>query len=141
MRFLLTVVAFLGFLQLAQAQEIGIRFGEGANNVALDGVFALGEFNRVHGNVNFGSGVGIDLLWDFLYRPVSDSGLNWYVGVGPSLVINDPFFFGVAGEIGLEYRFDFPLSLSIDWRPTLWIVSDTDFRADFFGLNLRYIIN
>lgn len=123
-----------------QAQEVGIRFGEGYNNVAIDGVFSLGQFSRVHADVSFGDGVGIDALWDFLYRPVGDvEGLDWYVGFGPSFYLGDPFLFGVSGEIGIEYHFDFPLAVGLDWRPALWIVEDTDFQADVFGLNVRYV--
>ncbi|AWW32464.1 outer membrane insertion C- signal [Echinicola strongylocentroti] len=124
-----------------QAQEVGVRFGEGANNVAIDGIFSIGEFSRVHGDISFGDGVGLDLLYDFLYRPFPDAdGLDWYVGAGPSFYFNDPFFFGVSGEIGLEYHFDFPLAVGLDWRPTFWIVEDTDFNANYFGLNVRYVI-
>jgi hypothetical protein len=32
-----------------------------------------------------------------------------------------------------------PISLSADWRPTFWIIEDTDFRGGGFGLNARYV--
>ncbi|GGZ31626.1 hypothetical protein GCM10007049_26060 [Echinicola pacifica] len=138
-KFLLAVTVLL-ISYGVQAQEIGVRFGEGHNNVAIDGIFSVGQFSRVHADVSFGDGVGIDALYDFIYRPITEAdGLNWYVGVGPSLIINDPFYFGVSGEIGLEYHFDFPMAVGLDWRPVVWIVEDTDFRADVFGLNIRYV--
>lgn len=127
----------------AQAQEVGLRFGEVVgNNVAIDALFSVGEFSRIHADVSFGTGVGVEALWDFLYRPLGGEAFNWYVGVGPSLLINDPFLLGASGEIGLDYHFQgAPLSLSIDWRPTLWIIETTDFDAGGFGLNIRYVIN
>ncbi|MGL1886432.1 MAG: outer membrane insertion C- signal [Reichenbachiella sp.] len=125
--------------QAQSANEIGIRFGDAAgNNIAVDGLIGIGEFSRIHADVSFGSGVGIDLLWDFLYKPVSDTPFDWYVGAGPSLFIGDPFLLGVSGEVGMEYTFDFPMSLSFDYRPTFWIIEDTKF-GNGFGFNVRYV--
>jgi hypothetical protein len=128
--------------QFINAQEVGIRFGDVAGgDVAVDGVFSVGQFSRVHADISFGNGgVGIDALWDFLYKPVDGESLKWYVGVGPSMNINDNFLLGASGEIGLEYRFqEAPIVIGLDWRPTLWIVEETDFHAGGFGLNVRYV--
>jgi len=55
-----------------------------------------------------------------------DGGFNWYVGVGGGLGnynydnnddhFNDTFAFA-AGDIGIEYNFDIPLLISLDFRP------------------------
>ena len=130
------------FWNEAKAQELGLRFGDVlGNNVAIDGVFGLGEFSRVHGNLSFGDrGVGIEALWNFVYRPLGQEALHWYAGVGPSLLIGDPFVLGVSGELGLEYTFrEVPISLSLDWRPRVDIVETTDFKAGGFGFNVRYV--
>lgn len=125
------------------AQELGIRFGNFTNNnVAVDGVFELGQFSRVHANVSFGDGVGIDALWDFLYRPLDGESLYWYAGFGPSAYFGNDFLLGASGEIGLEYAFNsVPIVIGIDYRPTFWIVEKTSFSADGFGLNVRYRFN
>jgi hypothetical protein len=125
----------------AKGQEIGIRFGDVlGNDVAVDGIFSAGEFSRLHADVSFGSGVGIDLLWDFQVKPLGSDGLNWYLGFGPSMLIDDPFWLGVSGEIGLEYHFkDVPIALGIDWRPIFFIIEDTEFEAGGFGFNARYV--
>ena len=127
----------------AQAQEIGLRFGDVlGNNVAIDGIFSLGQFSRVHGNIAFGDrGVGIEALWNFIYRPLGGEAFHWYAGVGPSVLLGgDPFILGGSGEIGLEYRFNtIPLALGLDWRPRIDIVETTAFRASGFGLNVRYV--
>lgn len=132
---------FFTSLSVASAQELGIRFGDVlGNDVAVDGIFALGEFSRLHADVSFGNDVGIEVLYDFFYKPLGDTpGLNWYIGVGPSLYLSDPVFLGASGEIGLEYHFDFPMAIGADWRPTFWIIEETDFRGDSFGLNVRYV--
>lgn len=139
---ILALVLFFGLTASLEsnAQELGIRFGNFyGNNVAVDGVFALGQFSRIHADVSFGSGVGLDVLWDPIYRPVGSSEFNWYLGVGPSLYFDSPFSLGVAGEVGIEYAFnEVPIVIGVDWRPTLRIIENTDFFADVFGLNVRW---
>ena len=143
LRNLLAVAAIvIGGVLNSNAQEIGVRFGgtNGAGGAAIDGVFSAGQFSRIHADLGFyKGGVGIDAIWDFLYKPLSGEAFNWYLGVGPSTYIGDDFQIGVSGEIGLEYRFaGAPIALGADWRPTLW-VTDTRFGANSFGLNVRYV--
>lgn len=141
MKKLIAILSFVIICSSVQAQELGIRFGDVVgNDVAVDALFSVGKFSRIHANVSFGSGVGVEALWDFLYRPLGGEAFYWYVGVGPSMLIDDPFFLGASGEIGLSYKFtNVPLSLSADWRPTFYIIEDTDFHAGGFGVNLRYV--
>ena len=136
---------FAGLSQVNAQSELGIRFGNvTGGDVALDGIISVGEFSRIHANVSFGGNgatdFGVDALWDFIYRPLGDEAFNWYAGAGPFLGFGDVFSLGAAGEIGLEYRFNIPLSLSVDWRPYFRLVEDTDFDAGGFGLNLRYVL-
>lgn len=123
------------------AQELGIRGGIiSGGNVAIDGVFGTSKYSRIHADVSFGNGVGIDLLWDFLYRPIGGEAFNWYVGAGPYTQLADPFYLGVAGEVGIEYRFNnVPLAIGADWRPMLSIITETNFYADVFGVNIRWV--
>uniref|UniRef100_UPI0032171375 hypothetical protein n=1 Tax=uncultured Draconibacterium sp. TaxID=1573823 RepID=UPI0032171375 len=141
MKKILTVLAIVfASVSFSNAQELGVRFGDvSGGNVAIDGIFSTGKFSRVHADVSFGDGLGVDVLWDFLYKPLGDEAFNWYVGVGPYIQIDDPFWLGVAGEIGLEYRFNgVPIALGIDYRPSISIVEETDFHARGFGFNIRY---
>lgn len=83
--------------------------------------------------------MGIDALWNPLYRPVSGSNFNWYAGFGPSFFLGGPFAFGIAGEIGIEYAFsEIPIVIGADRRPNFRIVEDTNFLADQFGLDIRW---
>lgn len=146
MKKLFLVLSFLFALAtFATAQELGIRFGDsaGGNNVAVDGIIGLGSFSRIHGDVTFGgNGVGIDAIWNFIYRPLGGEAFHWYVGAGPFTYLSSDFALGVAGEIGLEYTFNgAPISISADWRPYFRIVEDTNFWAGGFGLNVRYVFN
>lgn len=139
--FLIAIFLIAGIVQ-SQGQEIGIRFGEMiGNNVAVDGIFSVGEFSRIHANISFGDGLGIDALYQFLYKPLGD-GFNWYVGAGPSMLIDDPFYLGLSGEVGIEYHFNnAPISIGLDYRPTFWLIEETDFEAGGFGLNIRYVFD
>ena len=135
----ITLAFTLLFSTFISAQELGVRFGEvTGNTIAIDGVFDL-ESSRIHASISFGDGVGLDALYDFIYKPLGEEALNWYAGVGASTYIEDDFNLGVSGEVGLEYIFnDLPLVLGIDYRPTLWLIEDTDFKWDGFGINVRY---
>lgn len=125
-----------------KGQEIGVRFGNvTASDVAFDAVFAFGQFDRLHTNVSFGDNqLGLDVLWDFLYEPLDEEALNWYLGAGPFLSLGDDFQLGAVGEVGVEYHFrEVPVSLGIDWRPAFRLVDNTDFTVKGFGINLRYV--
>ena len=80
-----------------------------------------------------------------------EGGFNWYAGVGgglgsyqtdkgPGFESNNGTFLVAAGDIGIEYNFDFPLLISLDLRPELYF--GDEFRDDNFGpdiaLGLRY---
>jgi len=138
---ILIVLFAISTFYFANAQEVGVRLGNVSGGpVAIDGVFGLGKFSRIHADISFGNdGVGIDALWDFLYKPLGDEAFNWYAGVGPYIVIGNPFWLGVAGEIGLEYRFkEVPIALGFDYRPELSIIETTEFHFDSYGINVRY---
>ncbi len=141
-KLVLAVVVVMASFTFTNAQEIGLRFGAINSNgsVAVDGVFGLSKFSRVHADVAFGNnGISVDALWDFLYRPLSGEAFNWYVGAGPYAFLGNPFALGIAGELGIEYRFnEVPIVLGFDWRPQLEIVSNTNFYAGGFGLNVRW---
>lgn len=131
---------------LSNAQEIGVRFGSftGNGGVALDGIFATGDFSRIHADVSFGRGIGIDALWDFIYRPLGNEAFDWYLGAGPFLYIpfdaDYDFGLGAIGEIGISYTFEaVPISISGDWRPYFRLLETTNISLGGFGLNVRFV--
>jgi len=142
MRKIFVVVALiLAYNISASAQELGIRLGNvSAGNASIDAVFNTSKFSRIHTDLSIGHGVGIDVLWDFISRPLGEEAFTWYLGAGPFMQIDDPFWFGVAGEIGLEYRFKgAPIAIGADWRPAFSIVESTDLYLEGFGFNIRYV--
>ncbi|HZX75187.1 MAG TPA: outer membrane insertion C- signal, partial [Cyclobacteriaceae bacterium] len=64
MKKLIGILAFVAVCSAAQAQELGVRFGDVlGNDVAVDALFSAGKFSRIHADVSFGSGVGVEALW------------------------------------------------------------------------------
>ena len=141
MKKLLVLVSFVICSYGAYSQEIGVRWGEVlGNDIALDAILRSGDGHRMHVDLSFGNDFGLEILWDVLYRPLGDSPLYWYIGVGPSMLFSDPFFFGISGEAGLEFRFaKLPIAIGADWRPTWQIVEDSNFETGGFGVNARFV--
>ena len=125
---------------VASAQELGIRFGDTVgNSVAIDGVFGW-KGKRIHADLSFNGGMGVEALYDFIYNRLGREAFNYYAGVGAFAWFGSPFQLGVSGELGIEYHFvGFPLALGLDWRPSLRLIDQTDFYIDRFGFNIRFV--
>jgi hypothetical protein len=139
-RFALCILIIAMFTGFSRAQELGLRFGDiVGNNVAIDGVFGF-KGNRIHADVSFGDGVGIEALADLIIKPIGGEAIYYYIGLGAYSWLGDPFQLGISSELGLEYRFNkIPIVLGLDWRPTLRVIDNTDLIFDRFGLNVRYV--
>ena len=91
----------------------------------------------------------IRLVGLYQWVMVLDGNFNWYVGAGggltsydidnvPAGVDDSETALFVAGDIGIEYNFDFPLLLSLDFRPELGF-GDFNDDLDFdIALGIRY---
>lgn len=127
------------------AQEIGIRLGSFyKSNVAIDGIVNFEDNTRLHGNITFGDGIGADLLYDFTVEKLAIKKLDfqYYFGMGLSTFIGDPFTLGINGETGIEYLFKkTPITIGVDWRPQVNILTKTSLEILQFGFNVRYRIN
>jgi hypothetical protein len=136
---LVTLFAFT-ISSFAGAQEVGVRFGNVVGNyAALDLAWGI-KNGRIHADISFGDGVGAEALYDFLFGRLGNDNLFYYVGAGAFTWIGNDFSLGLSAEGGLEYRFQsVPLALGIDWRPAFQVIDVTDFYADRFGLNLRFV--
>ena len=117
-----SVVAF------ASPRAIGGRLGYG---VELSYQHGLNSGNMVSIDAGLAGIDGIEAAatydWIFNISAWDKQGSwNWYAGVGAGLgAFNlyskdfNHFYLGVAGRIGAEYNFWFPLQLSLDWRPVI----------------------
>jgi len=139
--------------QTISKNALGLRIGDGGGfGAEVSYQRALSADNRLE----------LDLGWrndDDYYDAVKlvglyqwvwnlDGGFNWYVGAGAGLGSyddkngrdDDGVFALIAGDIGIEYNFDFPLLLSLDLRPEIGF-SDYDRHDEFtpdIALGIRY---
>ncbi len=161
----LFIAAIVGLTFSANAQNIsknalGLRFGDndgfGAEvsyqrKLKKDNRLEIDLGWRNNDNFNFIKGTGLyQWVWNI------DGDFNWYAGVGGGLGSwsygdkykkNNPFydnnlggtFAFLAGDIGIEYDFDFPLLVSLDFRPEF--VLSNGFGRNYgsdIALSLRY---
>lgn len=148
---LLLAASFTATAQEVSENAIGIRFGD---NSGIGGEISyqhkMGENNRLEidlglrNNKNFDSfkATGIyQWVWSLENR------FNWYVGVGAGVGhhkeketitnISETFFFG-TGDIGIEYNFESPILISLDYRPELGFGNLYKGINSDIALSLRY---
>ncbi len=152
--FLLTI-AFIGFTALSSAQDIspnaiGLRLGDSDGfGAEISYQRALGDNNRLEFDLGWRSGNTFDgFKLAGLYQWVwnIDGGFNWYAGVGGGVGsynfddndLDDETFLFAAGDIGIEYDFDIPLLISLDFRPELGFGTYTDDLDFDIALGIRY---
>lgn len=155
---------------LIASMLLGLTFGIQSQNISKNALgLRLGDNDGFGGEVSYqrklasNNRLEFDLGWrnskdidniklTALYQWIwnIEGGFNWYAGVGGGVgswsVNKKDFdksgtFAFVAGDLGIEYDFDFPLQLSLDIRPELYFNSDS-FRENNFGpdiaLGIRY---
>jgi hypothetical protein len=145
-------VFFLGMLLItvlnidskAQANwEAGIRFGD---NFSIDATIPLSARPRLHAAAYFGdffdydnsSDFGLAAYFDWMFSlEGGPTGLKFYPGVGPEIFFGE-FNIGLAGDFGVEYSFDFPLTIGLDWRPGVIFTNDVGFHSANWGLMARF---
>ncbi|WP_299228075.1 hypothetical protein [uncultured Psychroserpens sp.] len=157
-KLILVAIAFIGFTTLSNAQDIsenaiGLRLGDSDGfGAEISYQRALSDNNRLELDLGWRSGNDYDgFKLTGLYQWVwnIDGGFNWYAGAGggvgtvsidnvPAGFDDSETFVFVAGDVGIEYNFDIPLLLSLDFRPELGF---GDFRDDLdfdIALGIRY---
>ncbi|MFI1743808.1 hypothetical protein [Thalassobellus sediminis] len=157
--FLLSFAVF-GFVFASNAQDIadnaiGLRLGDSDGlGAEISYQRALGADNRLELDLGWRDGNNYDgFKLTGLYQWVMplDGAFNWYVGAGGGIGsfsfdnpggkdISDTFVFA-AGDIGIEYSFDIPLLLSLDFRPEIGFGDDLYDNNDLdfdIALGIRY---
>ncbi|MCL2290092.1 MAG: hypothetical protein FWC34_05220 [Bacteroidetes bacterium] len=104
---------------MLQADVDFISFSGIQGTATYNWIFPINSWNG-SGSWSWYAGVGGGGGYRWWYGKTSLDGINWHNAVASGIG-----FAGVAGMIGVEYNFKFPLQLSIDWRPLI--------GADFNG--------
>ena len=116
--------------------EIGARYG---NYFAVDMTIPIASL-RLHPAVYIESGyVAMGAYFDWLFAlQGGPTGLKFYPGVGPEFYFYDGLDLAVAGNFGVEYSFDFPLTIGFDWRPSFMITNEFNYYGGNWGIIARF---
>lgn len=142
--FILLLVMLSAFITNAQndGKNLGLRFsGLFSNNAELSYQHPLSANNRLEADLGINQNV---LALTGVYQWVWDleeltEGFKWYAGAGGLLGIEkSKFGLAVVGQVGIEYNFYFPLQLSLDYRPAVFIVSGINNHFLNICLSARY---
>lgn len=131
---------------------IGLRIGGGDSfGAEVSYQHRLNRLNRleadlgVQGNSHY-TRLGLTMSYQWVWK-IDDSGLNWFVGPGVGVSINDGknghdnyVGAGLGGQVGLGYNFKIPLQMTVDVRPMWNFISDSDDDDFLWGiaLGVRY---
>ncbi|MFT5673956.1 MAG: hypothetical protein ACI9JT_002612 [Polaribacter sp.] len=136
---------YVGAICTINAQDIsdnaiGLRFGGGnGSGGEISYQKALGANNRLEidlGLANEFTNFKATGLYQWVWN--LEEQFNWYAGVGGGIVsANGTGVYGV-GVVGIEYNFDVPVLLSIDYRPQAGIAGGLDGLNSDVALSVRY---
>lgn len=153
-KLILSAVMLLGMIFNGQAQEIsknalGLRLGDSDGfGGEISYQRGLSDNNRLEldlgwRNSNYVDAFKLSGIYQWVWN--IDGGFNWYAGPGAGIgnwsnKNESNTFAYVGGDIGIEYLFDIPLQLSLDFRPEFYL-SD-GYRTNNYGsdiaLGIRY---
>ncbi len=128
---------------------IGLRFGDNDGfGAEISYQHKLSDANRleidlgIRGNSNY-DGFKATGLYQWIWQ--LEDKFNWFAGVGggignwdaKKIDASETYIFA-SGVVGVEYNFDIPLMISLDFRPDIGFGDFYDgFNSDF-GLGVRY---
>ena len=144
-RIIVGLSLIIGSIYTTSAQQIadnaiGLRFG-GGNGVGGEISYqkALGKNNRLEVNLGLANeftNIKATGLYEWVWN--IEEQFNWYAGFGGGIVsANGTGIYG-AGVIGVEYDFNAPVLLSIDYRPEIGIAGGLDGLNSDIALSVRY---
>jgi len=153
-KLLLSAVVLLGLAFSAQAQDgrrnaLGLRLGDNdgfGGELSYQRSFSDNRLELDLGwrNSNNYDAFKLAALYQWVWN--IEGGFNWYAGVGGGVgswsydgpgggpgndFDEDGTFLFAAGDLGIEYNFDIPLMISLDFRPEFYF--GDDYYGDDFG--------
>jgi hypothetical protein len=94
------------------------------------------EFNlnlpdvTTEGSSGFSASAAYEWNWPIGNQGYDGEGFNAYAGPQATIgIFSKAFMVGVGGMGGIEYKFDIPLALAIDWKPTLSFITAGNHRG------------
>lgn len=116
--------------------ELGLRLGDRGS---VEATIPIGIAPRLNPAVYFYKDFGFATYFDWVFK-LSDgpAGLKFFPGLGPEFFFGDNFNFAAAADLGVEYVFNIPLTIGIDWRPAVFFTNGRGFEAGHFGATARF---
>ncbi|TAI48904.1 hypothetical protein [Flagellimonas allohymeniacidonis] len=145
-----------GYAQDVSEHALGLRLGDSDGfGAEISYQKSIGRYNRAEFNLGWRDSREFDafkLTGVYQWVHHIEGNFNWYYGVGgglgsvefepvPNGEDNDGLFVFAAGDIGVEYNFDIPLLLSLDFRPEIGLLGYDGFDDGFdfdIALGIRY---
>ena len=161
---LLVAIAFSAEAQNISKNALGLRLGDNYGfGAEISYQRKLQKNNRLEldlglRNNEYADSFKLVGLYQWIWN--IEGGFNWYAGIGAGIGSwkygdkfkkNNPYYYGsydggtyglIAGDLGIEYNFDFPLQVSLDFRPEFVLGNGygRNYGSDI-GLGLRYKFN
>lgn len=155
--FLATIMSINAGAQEISEHALGLRLGDSDGfGAEISYQKSMSRYNRLEIDLGWRDNRNFDafkLAGVYQWVMPIEGDFNWYYGVGGGLGSvdfnsvpnnNTPdggLFIFAAGDIGIEYNFDIPLLLSLDFRPEIGLVGYDDFSDNFdfdIALGIRY---
>ena len=157
---IIAMVLFASVMFSAQSQNIsrnaiGLRLGDNDGfGSEISFQRELGQATRLELDLGFrnrdsyGNAFKLSGIYQWVWN--IDGGFNWYAGFGAGIGSwsknkdyngndDDGLFLNADGNIGIEYDFDIPLLISLDFRPEFGIMGDYGDGTDLdLALSIRY---
>ena len=157
-KLLIILMLLIGSIQFINAQyvsdnSLGLRFGD---NDGLGGELTyqrkITRYNRIELNLGYRNHKNYDAFkFTGIYQWIwtIDERLNGYVGLGAGLGSwsyskgfnnnDDGIFINADGNIGIEYNFEAPLLISLDFRPEFELLGNYGRDPDLdIAMSFRY---
>ena len=147
-KFLLAIVAVLCVSAVSAQQyqnSIGLRLGYGAE-LQYERHFSAENYLEANlGLYGFGNHFDLNATynWNLCEWDWTPSAGKWFLsaGVGASAVAAPQYFnVGVTGDVAFGIRFNKPVTLSLDYRPTIYLLHNA-WGSGFYGVGLTCTYN
>ncbi|QTE22248.1 hypothetical protein [Polaribacter cellanae] len=137
---LLVAGAFSANAQSISDNAIGLRFS-GGNGIGGEISYqkSLKSNNRLEINLGLSnefSNFKATGLYEWVWQ--LEDQFNWYAGAGGGVISAGGTGIYGAGVIGIEYNFDAPILISLDYRPEIGISGGLSGLNSEFALSARY---
>lgn len=129
-------------------RAIGIRFNESGTRISYQQ--PLGFDNRLEVDLDLGLdmwGATLNGFYQWVWNFSTLAGSYWYVGVGPIFSSDRSLFkpgwkdniqTGVLAQVGIEFNFNIPFQVSVDYCPGFYFLPSSGGYYDDLRFGIRY---